>query len=68
MIWNSELEELALEVADLYGERALTDAMIRALRTAHEQSRQPSARLQLLRPGTLESALRSELRKLLVLH
>jgi hypothetical protein len=68
MTWDSELEQLAVDVSELYGERALTDAMIRALHSAHEHGAQVRARTLVLVPGQLEAALRTELRKLLVVH
>jgi hypothetical protein len=68
MTWDAELEELAVAVSDLYGDQALSDAMMRALHIASEQSQPMGHRLAVFGAGKLERALRQELRKLLVTH
>jgi hypothetical protein len=68
MIWDSELETLAMQVADLFGDDALCDAMMRALHVAHQLSVPSGGRLIVFEAGAVEHALRNELRRLLVAH
>ena len=68
MVWDDDLERLALEVADTFGDEALRSAMHRALRAAHEQSLPARAGRLTFGEGQVESALRAELGKLLRPH
>jgi len=68
MVWDDDLERLALEVADTFGDEALRSAMHRALRAAHEQVPPARAGQIAFGEGQVESALRAELGKLLRPH
>lgn len=68
MIWDDELEQLAMRVADCFGDDSLSDAMRRALRDAHARSAPAGQRLTVFTAGSLERAFRRELRRLLVAH
>ena len=68
MVWDDDLERLALEVADAFGDEVLRSAMYRALRTADKQSRLRRAGGIVFGEGQVESALRDELLKLLRPH
>jgi len=68
MVWDDDLERLALEVADAFGDEVLRSAMHRALRTADKQSRIRRAGGIVFGEGHVESALRAELLKLLRPH
>ena len=68
MVWDDDLERLALEVADTFGDEVLRGAMHRALRTADKQSPIRRAGGFVFGEGHVESALRAELRKLLRPH
>jgi hypothetical protein len=67
LVWDEELERLALAVSDLLGDGVLFAAMRRALHVAgarREAATDPGASDD----GVLESSLRDELRKLLRPH
>lgn len=68
MVWDHDLERLALEVADTFGDQALRDAMHRALRAADSQSLRSRARGIVFAEGQVEAALRDELCRLLRPH
>ena len=68
MVWDEELERLALDVADTFGDEALRDAMHRALRAADTQSRPWRAGGMVFGQGQVESAIRDELVQLLRPH
>ena len=68
MVWDDDLERLALEVADVFGDEALRAAMHRALRTADKQRSPRRAGGIVFGEGQLESALREELVRLLRPH
>ena len=68
MVWDDDLERLALEVADAFGDEVLRSAMHRALRTADKQSPLRRAGGIVFGEGHVESALRDELLKLLRPH
>jgi len=68
MVWDADLERLALEVADTFGDEALRDAMHRALRAADAESQPRRAGVIVFGAGQVESALRNELVRLLRLH
>jgi hypothetical protein len=68
MVWDDELERLALEVADVFGDEVVRSAMHRALRTADTQRTPRNAGGIVFGEGQLESALRDELLKLLRPH
>jgi hypothetical protein len=65
MVWDHDLERLALDVADTFGDEALRNAMHRALRTADEKSQSRGTGGIVFGEGQVESALREELVKLL---
>jgi hypothetical protein len=65
MVWDDDLEQLALDVANTFGDQALRDAMHRALRVADTRSVRSRTSGVVFEAGQLESALRDELRKLL---
>ena len=68
MVWDDDLERLALEVADTFGDEVLRRAMHRALQTAEKQSSPRRAGGIVFGEGHVESAFRDELRKLLRPH
>ena len=68
MVWDDDLERLALEVADVFGDEVLRSAMHRALRTADKLSPARRAGGIVFAEGQVESALRGELLKLLRPH
>ena len=65
MVWDEELERLALEVADTFGDEVLRNAMHRALRAADKRSQSWRDGSIVFQAGQLESALRDELVRLL---
>ena len=68
MVWDDDLERLALEVADVFGDEVLRTAMHRALRTADKQQSPWRGGGIMFGEGQLESALRNELVRLLRPH
>ena len=68
MVWDDDLERLALEVVDVFGDEALRTAMYRALRTADKQRSPGRVGGIVFGEGQLESALREELVRLLRPH
>lgn len=69
MVWDDNLERLALEVADTLGDEVLRGAMHRALRAADRgRPRSTAGGDGLFGEGLLEGALRDELLKLLRTH
>ena len=68
MVWDDDLERLALEVVDVFGDEALRTAMHRALRTADKQRSPGRAGGIVFGEGQLEFALREELVRLLRPH
>ncbi len=67
LVWDKELERLALLVSDLLGDAVLFDAMRRALHAAGAR-REAAAVDPRAGDGVLESSLRDELQKLLRPH
>jgi hypothetical protein len=68
MVWDEDLERLALEVADTFGDEALRNAMHRALRAADKRSQTWRDGSIVFAAGHLEPALRDELVRLLRPH
>lgn len=68
MVWDDDLERLALEVAEVFGDEVLRTAMHRALRTADKQRSPWRGGGIMFGEGQLESALRNELIRLLRPH
>jgi hypothetical protein len=68
MVWDDELERLALDVADTFGDEALRNAMHRALRAADKRSPPWRAGGIVFGEGQVEAALRHELLMLLRPH
>ena len=67
LVWDEELERLALAVSDLLGDSVLFAAMRRALHAAGAR-REAATTSGAPDDGVLESSLRDELRKLLRPH
>jgi len=68
ILWDDELERLALDVADIFGDDALRHAMYRALRAADKGSPPSHAGGIVFGKGQVEAALRHELLMLLRPH
>jgi hypothetical protein len=68
LVWDDELERLALEVSDLFGDTVLFDAMRRALHVAAVRREAAAGDPRASRDGVLESSLRDELHRLLRPH
>ncbi len=78
MVWDDELTTLAEKVTALFGERAVTEAYVRALTAAPEASPEAAADFIILDRDTSETkyvdgvqsaaALKAELRRLLTAH
>jgi hypothetical protein len=68
MVWDAELERLALEAADTFGDEALLNAMHRALTAADKRDPPRHAGRIVFGEGQVEAALRDELLRLLRPH